>query len=64
MLALLPPPPSPPHRFADDIKGVSFSLSTDDPGVMQCSITDEYILAKQMGLNEDQLIRSVCGPDA
>ncbi|KAL5493624.1 hypothetical protein EMCRGX_G014828 [Ephydatia muelleri] len=39
--------------------GTSFSLSTDDPGVMQCNIADEYILAEKMGLNEKQLIQSV-----
>lgn len=45
-------------RFAED--GTSFSLSTDDPGVMQCNIADEYILAEKMGLKEKQLIQSVC----
>ena len=48
-----------PYRFANETEGQSFSLSTDDPGVMQCCISDEYILAEKMGLNEEQLIQSV-----
>ena len=45
-------------RFAED--GVSFSINTDDPGVIFCSITDEFDLAEQkIGLTKEQLEQSV-----
>ena len=45
-------------RFAED--GVSFSINTDDPGVIFCSITDEFDLAEQkIGLTQEQLMQSV-----
>lgn len=46
-------------RFAAD--GVSFSLSTDDPGVIQCNLTGEYDMAEtQLGLSTQQIMQSVC----
>ena len=38
---------------------MSYSLSTDDPGVIRCSIVDEYILATRIGLSEELIIESV-----
>lgn len=46
------------HRFAAD--GVSFSLSSDDPSVIECDLTGEYDLAAtQLGLSTQQLVQSV-----
>ena len=46
------------QRFAED--GVSFSINTDDPGVILCTLTDEFDIAEQnIGLNKDQLKQSV-----
>ena len=45
-------------RFAED--GVSFSINTDDPGVIFCTITDEFDIAEQrIGLTKEQLMESV-----
>ena len=45
-------------KFAED--GVSYSINTDDPGVIFCTITDEYDLAEQkIGLTKEQLEQSV-----
>ena len=45
-------------KFAED--GVSFSINTDDPGVIFCSITDEFDIAeRKIGLTKEQLIQSV-----
>ncbi len=45
-------------KFAED--GISFSINTDDPGVIFCSITDEFDIAEQkIGLTKEQLIQSV-----
>ena len=45
-------------RFAED--GVSFSINTDDPGVIFCTITDEFDIAeKKIGLTKEQLMQSV-----
>ena len=42
--------------------GVSFSLSTDDPGVMLCDLNGEYVVAEEnIGLTYDQLKLSVSG---
>ena len=44
--------------FAED--GVSFSLNTDDPGVINCSLTGEYDVAEEkIGLSQHQIMRSV-----
>lgn len=41
-------------RFARD--GVSFSINTDDPGVMLCDLNGEYVVAERdIGLTYDQL---------
>ena len=46
------------HRFAAD--GVSFSLNSDDPSVIECDLTGEYDLAAtQLGLTTQQLVQSV-----
>ena len=46
------------HRFAAD--GVSFSLNSDDPGVIECDLTGEYDLADtRLGLSTQQLMQSV-----
>ena len=45
-------------RLAKD--GVSFSLSTDDPGVMLCDLNGEYVVAEEnIGLTYEQLKLSV-----
>ena len=42
--------------------GVSFSLSTDDPGVMLCDLNGEYVVAEEnIGLTYEQLKLSVSG---
>ena len=47
-------------RLARD--GVSFSLSTDDPGVMLCDLNGEYVVAERdIGLTYEQLKQSVSG---
>ena len=44
--------------FAKD--GVSFSLNTDDPGVIDCELTGEYQVAEErIGLTQHQIMRSV-----
>lgn len=44
--------------FAKD--GVSFSLNTDDPGVIDCDLTGEYQVAEErIGLTQHQIMRSV-----
>ena len=46
------------HDFARD--NVSFSLNTDDPGVMHCSINEEYKMAHEsLQLTRDQIKKSV-----
>lgn len=46
------------QRFAAD--GVSFSLNTDDPGVIECDLTGEFDVAeKKIGLTKEQLMQSV-----
>ena len=48
----------PVKRFAAD--GVSFSLNSDDPSVIECDLTGEYDLAAtQLGLTTQQLVQSV-----
>lgn len=48
------------HAILSFVKeNVSFSLSTDDPGVIQCNILDEYTFATCIGLSEEVLIESV-----
>ena len=45
-------------RLASD--GVSFSLSTDDPGVMLCDLNGEFVVAERdIGLTYKQLKQSV-----
>jgi adenosine deaminase len=45
-------------RWALD--GTSFSLSTDDPGVMENSMQEEYVIASQkMNLTKTQIVQSV-----
>ena len=45
-------------RFAAD--KVSFSLNTDDPGVMLCDLNGEYLVAERdIGLTEEQIKQSV-----
>ena len=45
-------------KFAED--GVSFSINTDDPGVIFCSMINEFDIAEQkIGLTKEQLIQSV-----
>jgi len=43
--------------FAAD--GASFSINTDDPTVTYTTISDEYDLVRQWGLNEAHFIRAV-----
>lgn len=46
------------QAFAKD--GVSFSLNTDDPGVINCTLTGEYQVAEErIGLTQHQIMRSV-----
>lgn len=46
------------QKFAED--GVSFSINTDDPGVILCNLTDEFDVAEQkIGLTKKQLMQSV-----
>ncbi len=50
-------------RLAKD--KVSFSLSTDDPGVMMCDLNGEYVVAERdIGLSYEQLKQSVRGGHA
>ena len=45
-------------RFAAD--GVSFSLNSDDPGIMLIDLTNEYEVAERdLGLTQEQIIQSV-----
>lgn len=47
------------QRWASD--GVSFSLNTDDPGVMLCDLQGEYVKAsRDSGLTRAQIVQSVC----
>lgn len=46
------------QAFARD--GVSFSLNTDDPGIIHCSLTNEYdVTESRIGLTQHQIMRSV-----
>ena len=46
------------RRWAQD--GTSFSLSTDDPGVMRIDLNGEYTVANvRMGISKDAIVKSV-----
>lgn len=44
-------------RFAKD--GANYSLNSDDPFVFDSCLLDDYNAAKEMGLTEEQIIRSI-----
>lgn len=45
------------YRFAED--EVSFSISTDDPTIMNSKLQDEYQLLYRWGLSEIDVVRAV-----
>ena len=46
------------RRWARD--GTSFSLSTDDPGVMRIDLQGEFTAASvEMGISKDAIVKSV-----
>lgn len=46
------------QKFAED--GVSFSVNTDDPGIIGCDLTGEYDMTEtEIGLTQHQIMRSV-----
>lgn len=46
------------QQFCKD--GVDFSLNTDDPGIINCTLTGECDVAeKRIGLTQHQIMRSV-----
>lgn len=47
----------PVRIFASD--GISFSLSTDDPVIFSSTLNQEYMYAQDIGLDFDQICRSV-----
>lgn len=47
-----------PHRFRDD--DMSFSINSDDPGIMRKNLVDDYVMAyKEIGLSYESIKKSV-----
>ena len=47
-------------RFAQD--GASLSINTDDPGIINTDLNEEYLVAEErLGLSMEQLIETVSG---
>ncbi|OWF49310.1 adenosine deaminase-like [Mizuhopecten yessoensis] len=44
-------------RFANE--GLNFSLNTDDPIILDNMLADDYLMAGQMGLSDEQIIKSI-----
>ena len=47
------------YRFHDD--EMSFSINSDDPGIMRKTLVDDYVMAhKEIGLSYEAIKKSVC----